>query len=82
MEKLKQELNQLVKTLPNEEALRAKLESLVSVYPFNDYEYMISALLGADKLTFEEYLDDDFVPQHHVVKVDPTQLTKNVGKDA
>jgi hypothetical protein len=56
MEKLKQELEQLVKTLPNEEKFRAKLESLVSVYPFNEYEYMISALLGEDKLTYEEYL--------------------------
>jgi len=57
MEKLKQELDQLVKTLPNEDKFRAKLESLVSVYPFNEYEYMISALLGADKLTFDDYLE-------------------------
>ena len=57
MEKLKHELDQLVKTLPNEDAFRARLESLVSVYPFNDYEYMISALLSADRLTFDEYLE-------------------------
>ena len=57
MEKLKQELDQLIATLPNEMNIRSKLESLVSVYPFNEYEYVISALLGADKLTFNEYVE-------------------------
>ena len=33
-----------------------RLETLVSVYPFNEYEYMISGLLGADTLSFDEYL--------------------------
>jgi hypothetical protein len=57
MEMLKQELDRLVATLPNEEDFRLKLESLVSVYPFNEYEYIISALLGADKLTFDDYVE-------------------------
>lgn len=57
MEKLKQELDRLINTLPNEADFRRKLESLVSVYPFNEYEYVISALLGADKLTFDDYVE-------------------------
>ncbi|MBI3852625.1 MAG: hypothetical protein HY298_20400 [Verrucomicrobia bacterium] len=57
MEKLKQELDRLIATLPNEKNFRSKLESLVSVYPFNEYEYVISALLGADKLTFNDYVE-------------------------
>jgi hypothetical protein len=57
MEKLKEELDRLIATLPNEGDFRQKLESLVSVYPFNEYEYIISALLGADKLTFDDYLE-------------------------
>lgn len=57
MEKLKEKLDQLTATLSNDEDFRHKLESLVSVYPFNQYEYILSALLGADKLTFDDYLE-------------------------
>ena len=82
MEKLKQELDQLIKTLPNEEALRSKLESLVSVYPFNDYEYMISALLGADKLTFEEYLElrDSYISRNPYLKLFEISSPTGFGK--
>jgi hypothetical protein len=57
MEKLKQELNRLIATLPNEVEFRRKLEDLFSVYPFSEYEYIISALLGADRLTFDDYVE-------------------------
>ena len=82
MEKLKQELDQLIKTLPNEEALRAKLESLVSVYPFNDYEYMISALLGADKLTFEEYLElrDAYISRNRFLYIFEISAPRGFGE--
>ena len=82
MEKLKQELDQLIKTLPNEEALRAKLESLVSVYPFNDYEYMISALLGADKLTFEEYLElrDSYISRNRFLYIFEISAPRGFGE--
>ena len=82
MEKLKQELDQLIKTLPNEEALRAKLEGLVSVYPFNDYEYMISALLGADKLTFEEYLElrDSYISRNRFLYIFEISAPRGFGE--
>ena len=82
MEKLKQELDQLIKTLPNEKALRAKLESLVSVYPFNDYEYMISALLGADKLTFEEYLElrDSYISRNRFLYIFEISAPRGFGE--
>jgi hypothetical protein len=57
MEKLKQELDRLIEKLENAENFRASLERLVSVYPFSEYEYIISHLLAADKLTLEEYYD-------------------------
>ena len=47
MEKLQKELDRLIATLPNAEDFRHKLKTLVSVYPFNDYEYIIAALLAA-----------------------------------
>jgi hypothetical protein len=57
MEKLRNDLDDLLATLPNAEAFRTSLETLVSVYPFNEYEYMIAALFAADKLTYDEYIE-------------------------
>ncbi len=57
MEKLKKDLNKLIQKLENAEDFRATLEDLFSVYPFSEYEYIISHLLAADKLTLEEYYD-------------------------
>ena len=57
MEELHQELDRLIATLPNADAFRATLETLISVYPFNDYEYIIATLLAADKLTHDEYVE-------------------------
>lgn len=55
MEHLKKELDMLVSKLPNEEEFRVKLVTLQSAYPFNEYEYIISTLLGLDTLTLEQY---------------------------
>ncbi len=57
MEKLKEDLDRLVAALPNEKAFRSKLDNLFSVYPFNEFEYMISTLLAKDILSLDEYLE-------------------------
>lgn len=57
MEELKQELDKLIAALPNEQDFRIKLENLFSVYPFNEFEYIISTLLGNDVLTLDQYLE-------------------------
>ncbi len=57
MEKLRDELDRLIALLPNAEAFRSCLETLVSVYPFNEYEYIITTLLAAGKLTRDEYVE-------------------------
>ena len=57
MEKLKEDLDRLVAALPNEKALKSKLHNLFSVYPFNEFEYMISTLLAKDILSLDEYLE-------------------------
>lgn len=66
MEKLKEELDRLIATLPNEADFRNKLANLFSVYPFNEYEYIISALLAANKLTFDDYIElrDDYMERN------------------
>ena len=55
MERLKRELVDLIKRLDNPDEFQARLESLISVYPFSEYEYIISHLLGRSKITLEEY---------------------------
>ncbi|MBI5117815.1 hypothetical protein HZA56_15175 [Candidatus Poribacteria bacterium] len=57
MEKLKKELDKLIEKLENADDFRLILERLISVYPFSEYEYVISHLLAARKLTLDEYHD-------------------------
>jgi hypothetical protein len=57
VEKLKAQLGRLIKKLEDAEDFRITLEDLVSVYPFNEYEYVISHLLAANKLTLDEYYE-------------------------
>lgn len=40
MEHLQPELDRLLGTLPDAEQIRSRLDTLVSVYPFNDYEFI------------------------------------------
>lgn len=58
MEILKKDLEKLIEQLAvgDKEKLRNNLKELMSVYPFNEYEYIISNLLGVNKITFEDYL--------------------------
>lgn len=37
--------------------MRSQIEGLVSVYPFSEFEYVISHLLAADKSAIEEYYE-------------------------
>ena len=57
MEKLTEELDNLIDKLADSASFREDLESLVSVYPFSRYEYIISSLLSRGLLTFEQYLE-------------------------
>jgi len=63
MEHLQQELDLLLKQLPGEQEVRDRLETLVSIFPFNEYEYIISTLLAMDVLDLERYqtLRDDYI---------------------
>ncbi|MBI3608848.1 MAG: hypothetical protein HY207_12845 [Nitrospirae bacterium] len=66
MEKLKARLDALVDSLPDATALRAKLSELYSVYPFNEFEYVISTLVGRNVLTLDQYyeLRDDYMERN------------------
>ena len=57
MEKLREQLDELVAQLENADELRERLEKLVSVYPFNEFEFIISHLLVAKKISLEDYYE-------------------------
>src|SRR5574337_21973 len=57
MEKLKAHLDALIDSLPDATALKTKLSELYSVYPFNEFEYVISTLLGRGVLTLDQYYE-------------------------
>ena len=59
MEKLKEMLMRLVDELDQMSAsqVRQRLDDLVSVYPFNEYEFLISTLMGHGKLKLDDYYE-------------------------
>lgn len=59
MQTLKSQLENLINSLSAHErvTLKTRLDDLISVYPFNEYEYIISSLLGLGKITLDDYLE-------------------------
>lgn len=53
MEQLKDKLISLVQELEKErhDHVMQRLDDLVSVYPFNEYEFLISSLMGYGKIS-------------------------------
>ena len=68
MDILKQKLNKLIEELSEDkkEGIRNRLDDLVSVYPFNEYEYIISSLIGFGKVTLDDYYEirDDYISRN------------------
>lgn len=57
MEKLQLQLQALIDRFAQPDIFRAELANLQHVYPFSEYEYIISNLLALDKLALEEYIE-------------------------
>lgn len=57
MEQLNEELDKLIDKLEHSANFRNDLDNVKSVYPFSRYEYIISALLSKDVLSYEDYLE-------------------------
>jgi len=66
MEKLQKQLDDIISDLENESELRERLDDLLSVFPFNEYEYIISTLLGLGRLSLDEYyeLRDEYISRN------------------
>ena len=82
MEKLRQILDEMIATLDNADEFRERLENLVSVYPFNEYEYIISTLLGLNKLTLDAYIElrDDYIARNLYLYIFEISAPRGLGE--
>lgn len=68
MDHLKENLNKLIDELSadKKEIIKNRLTDLFSVYPFNEYEYIISSLMGFGKITLEDYYEirDEYIARN------------------
>ena len=79
---LQEELNALLAQLPNREEFQERLDSLVSVYPFNEYEYVISTLLAMDVLTLDGYheLRDSYISRNLYLYIFEISAPRSFGE--
>lgn len=82
MEKLKKHLDDLVKTLSDSGSVLSQVEQLISVYPFNEYEYMISVLLGSGKLSLDDYyvLRDEYMARNLYLSIFEISAPRGFGE--
>jgi hypothetical protein len=82
MEHLQQELDRLLATLPDADQIRGLLESLASVYPFNEYEFIISHLLAGSVLSLDQYLElrDNYIARNMYLYVFEISAPRTFGE--
>lgn len=85
MDVLKQKLNELIEELSvdKKEGIRNRLDDLVSVYPFNEYEYIISSLIGFGKITLDDYYEirDGYISRNIYLYLFEIAAPRGFGKD-
>src|SRR3972149_4972283 len=82
MEHLQSELDRLLAILPDEQDIRSRLESLVSVYPFSDYEFIISHLLTNGVLSLDDYLElrDNYIARNMYLYIFEISAPRSFGE--
>lgn len=82
MEHLQLELDRLLSTLPDAAAIRLRLESLVSAYPFNEYEFIISHLLAKNVLSLDQYLElrDNYISRNMYLHIFEISAPRTFGE--
>jgi len=84
MEILKKKLEDIIKPLSKNDGdcLKNRLENLISVYPFNEYEYIISTLLGFNKITLDEYLEirDEYIARNMYLYIFEISAPRGFGE--
>lgn len=73
MEELRDKIDKIIDELSAEKrkAVRNNLSKLVSVYPFNEYEYIISTLMGLGKITLKDYeeIRNDYIKRNKYLEL-------------
>jgi hypothetical protein len=84
MEQLKKHLLTLVNELDNLKSsqILKRLDDLVSVYPFNEYEFLISSLMGYGKITLSDYqnLRDEYISRNLFMYVFEISAPRGFGE--
>lgn len=84
MQILKKQLAKLIDSLSaeNRKKLKNRLDDLISVYPFNEYEFIISSLLGLDKITLEDYLEvrDEYIARNMYLYIFEISAPRGFGE--
>lgn len=82
MEKLKKYLDDLINELKDSDEIVERLENLFSVYPFNEFEFMISTLLGRKKLTIDDYyaLRDEYIERNMYLHIFEISAPRGFGE--
>lgn len=84
MEILKKHLEKLIKTLSSQQRneLKNRLGDLIPVYPFNEYEYIISSLLGLGKITLDDYLEirDEYIARNMYLYIFEISAPRGFGE--
>ncbi len=57
METLRKQLDVFLSKLPDADSVRGRIDEIYSVYPFNEFECIISTLLGRGALTLDQYYE-------------------------
>lgn len=82
MERLQEELDSLLAQLPEEPEIRDRLNTLVSVYPFNEYKYIIATLLAKDVLSLDDYheLRDSYIHRNLFLYIFEISAPRSFGE--
>ncbi len=82
MERLKKYLETLIDQVEDSGEIIERLENLISVYPFNEYEYMIATLLGRKKLNLDDYyaLRDEYIERNMYLYIFEISAPRGFGE--
>lgn len=84
MEILKTRLDKIVSSLSKKDqsSLKNRLENLISVYPFNEYEYIISTMFGLKKLSLDDYLEirDEYIARNMYLYIFEISAPRGFGE--
>jgi len=84
MQTLKSQLEKLISSLSvnDRDKVKNRLDDLISVYPFNEYEYIISSLLALDKITLDDYLEirDEYVARNMFLYIFEISAPRGFGE--